>query len=66
MMRFVGSHRQDMPKGIAYSVIDYREMVDCMGRCIRDDKAGYIEQHYSYILASWPRRRTMVDLNHRI
>ncbi|MFT7036393.1 MAG: REP element-mobilizing transposase RayT, partial [Cyclobacteriaceae bacterium] len=50
LMRFVGNHRQDMPKGIAYSLIDYCELVDCTGRCIRDDKAGYIEQHHSPIL----------------
>jgi hypothetical protein len=24
-MRFVGNHRQDMPKGIVYSLIDYCE-----------------------------------------
>jgi hypothetical protein len=51
LMRFVGNHRQDMPKGIAYSLIDYCELLDCTGRCIRDDKAGYIEQHHSPILA---------------
>jgi hypothetical protein len=51
LMRFVGNHRQDMPKGIAYSLIDYCELVDCTGRCIREDKAGYIEQHHSPILA---------------
>jgi hypothetical protein len=51
LMRFVGNHRQDMPKGIAYSLIDYCELVDCTGRCIREDKAGYIEQHQSPILA---------------
>jgi len=50
LMRFVGNHRQDMPKGIAYSLIDYCELVDCTGRCIRDDKAGYIEHHNSPIL----------------
>jgi len=50
-MRFVGNYRQDMPKGIAYSLIDYCELVDCTGRCIRDDKAGYIEQHHSPILS---------------
>jgi REP element-mobilizing transposase RayT len=43
LMRFVGNHRQDMPKGIAYSLIDYCELVDCTGRFIRDNKAGYIE-----------------------
>jgi len=50
-MRFVGNPRQDMPKGIAYSLIDYCELVDCTGRCIREDKAGYIEQNHSPILA---------------
>ena len=50
LMRFVGNHRQDMPKGIAYSLIDYCELVDSTGRCIRDDKVGYIEQHHSPIL----------------
>jgi hypothetical protein len=35
--RFVCNHRQDMPKGIAYSLIDYCELVDCTGRCIRED-----------------------------
>jgi hypothetical protein len=43
LMRFMGNHRQDMPKGMAYSLIDYCELVDCTGRCIREDKAGYIE-----------------------
>jgi REP element-mobilizing transposase RayT len=50
LMRFVGNHRQEMPNGIAYSLIDYCELVDCTGRCIREDKAGYIEQHHSPIL----------------
>jgi REP element-mobilizing transposase RayT len=50
LMRFVGNHRRDMPKGIAYSLIDYCELVDCTGRCIREDKASYIEQHHNPIL----------------
>jgi hypothetical protein len=49
-MRFVGNHRQNMPKGIAYSLIDYCELVGCTGRCIREDKTGYIEHHHSPIL----------------
>jgi hypothetical protein len=51
LMPFVGNHRQGMSKGMAYSLIDYCELVDCTGRCIREDKAGYIEQHHSPILA---------------
>jgi hypothetical protein len=35
---------------MAYSLIDYCELVDCSGRCIRDDNAGYIEQHHRPIL----------------
>ncbi len=50
LMPFVGNHRQDMPKGIAYSLIDYCELVDCTGRCIRDDKAGHIDHHNNPIL----------------
>lgn len=49
-MRFVGNHRQDMPKGFTYSLIDYCELVDCTGRCIREGKAGYIEHHNIPIL----------------
>jgi hypothetical protein len=51
LMRFVGNHKQDIPKGMAYSLIDYCELVDCTGCCIREDKAGYMEQHHSPILA---------------
>jgi hypothetical protein len=42
-MRFVGDYRQNMRKCIAYSLIDYCELVDSTGRCIREDKVGYIE-----------------------
>ena len=45
LMPFVGNPRQNMPKGIAYSLKDYCELVDTTGRCIREDKAGYIEDH---------------------
>ena len=51
LMRFVGNHRQDMPKGIAYSIIDYCELVDATAKCIRDDKAGYIGHYPNPILA---------------
>ena len=49
-MPFVGNRRQNMPKGIACSLIDYCEFVDCTGRCIREDKVGYIEHNYNLIL----------------
>ena len=50
LMRFVGNHRKDMPTGIAYSVIDYCELVDCTGKCIREDKVGHIDQSQNPIL----------------
>jgi hypothetical protein len=43
LMPFVGGHRQNMPKGIAYYLKDYCELVDLTGRCIREDKTGYID-----------------------
>jgi hypothetical protein len=43
-MPFVGNPRQDMPKGIAYSLKDYCELVDTTGKIIREDKRGYIEE----------------------
>ena len=50
LMPFVGNPRQDMPKGIAYHLKDYCELVDTTGRCIRDDKIGYIDSSHSPIL----------------
>jgi hypothetical protein len=65
-MRFVGNHRQGMPKGMAYSLIDYCELVNCTGRCIREDKAGYIEQHHSPILACLGLDSVRTTLQHRL
>jgi hypothetical protein len=49
-MPFVGKPMQDMPKGISYSLKDYCELVDTTGRCIREDKTGYIENREFPIL----------------
>jgi REP element-mobilizing transposase RayT len=50
LMPFVGNPRQDMPKGISYSLKDYCALVDTTGRCIREDKTGYIDNCHSPIL----------------
>ena len=42
-MPFISSPRQDIPKGIAYSLTDYCERVDTTGKIIRVDKRTYIE-----------------------
>ena len=39
-----------MPKGIAYHLKDYCELVEETGRVIRDDKAGHIDSAHSPIL----------------
>lgn len=39
-----------MPKGIVYSLKDYRECVDVTGRCIRENNAGHIDHQQSPIL----------------
>ena len=50
LMPFVGNPRQNMPTGIAYSLKDYCELVDTTGRCIRENKTGYIDRSQSPIL----------------
>jgi REP element-mobilizing transposase RayT len=50
LLPFVGGHRHNMPKGIAYYLKDYCELVDITGRCIREDKNGYINSSQSPIL----------------
>ena len=50
LMPFVGNPGKDMPKGLPFELKDYIELVDLTGRCIREDKAGYIEDHQPEIL----------------
>ena len=50
LMPFVGNPRQNMLKGIAFCLKDYCELVESTGRCIREDKAGYITPEHSPIL----------------
>ena len=50
LMPFLGNPRENMPKGIMYSLKDYIELVDITGRYIRDDKVGHIYSTHSPIL----------------
>ncbi len=48
---FVGSHRQPMPKGIPFNLIDYLELVDWTGRAILENKRGSIPANEPAIIA---------------
>ncbi|MFC3032726.1 transposase [Pseudoalteromonas fenneropenaei] len=42
LARFAGSPRKHMPKGLPFELRSYLELVDLTGRCMREDKRGYI------------------------
>jgi hypothetical protein len=47
----IGNERHDQPAcGIAFSLMDYLQLVDATGRAIRDDKTGAIPVHLQPIL----------------
>ena len=50
LVPFVGGYRHNMPKGIAYHLKDYCELIDTTGRCIREGKTGHIDSSQSPIL----------------
>ncbi|WP_105258853.1 transposase [Pseudoalteromonas sp. T1lg88] len=50
LMRFVGHPRKPMPKGLPFELRSYLELVEWTGRCIREDKPGYIASDATPIL----------------
>jgi hypothetical protein len=50
LMPFVGNPRRKMPKGLAFHLRDYLQLIDWTGRAIRDDKKGTIQQSLPPIL----------------
>ena len=50
LLPFVGSGHQDKKAGINFSFADYLELIDWTGRCIRNDKKGFISSHQPKIL----------------
>lgn len=42
LLPFVGNPRKNIPKGLPFELIDYLDLIDLTGRCIREDKAGHI------------------------
>ncbi len=49
-MPFVGNPRKTMPKGLPFELKDYLELIELTGRCIREDKAGHIEDSQPALL----------------
>ena len=50
LLRFAGMPRQIMPKGLPFQLKSYLELVEFTGRCIREDKRGYIESTHLPLL----------------
>ncbi len=43
LLRFAGCPRKHMPKGLPFELKSYLELVELTGKCIREDKRGYIQ-----------------------
>ncbi len=48
---FVGNPRKNLPTGLPFKLQDYIELVELTGRCIREDKCGYIDNNQAEILS---------------
>ena len=44
LLPFVGNPRNSLPKGLPFELLDYLQLIDLTGRCIREDKTGYITE----------------------
>ncbi|OBT14008.1 transposase [Vibrio sp. UCD-FRSSP16_10] len=52
LLPFIGHERENQPKGIAFSLKDYLELVDDTGRIIREDKRGVISEDSARLLTT--------------
>lgn len=50
LQRFVGNPRKDIPPGLPFELLDYLQLIELTGKCIKEDKSGYIEQYLPDIL----------------
>lgn len=51
LLPFVGNPKKHMPKGLPFELLDYLSLIEITGRCIRDDKRGYIDNAQPALLA---------------
>lgn len=47
---FIGNPRLNMPKGLPFELTNYIQLVELTGRCMREDKRGYIDNKQDAIL----------------
>ena len=50
LLGFIGNEHQGQPHGIAFSLLDYFELIEETGKIIREDKRGYIDEKHFPIL----------------
>ncbi|MEJ2609343.1 MAG: hypothetical protein P8179_04445 [Candidatus Thiodiazotropha sp.] len=58
---FTGNPRDEMPKGLAFHLTDYIELLDWTGRAILEDKRGFISSEQSPML-----ERLRIDPKNRL
>lgn len=70
LLPYVGYPWQNMPKSIAFELKDYCELVGTTSRCIRNNKARYIDNSHSPIfewlgldLTQWLTLSTVLSLS---
>ncbi len=51
LVDFIGDERNNPPEGLAFSFLDYLELVDWTGRAVRDDKPGAISDSLPPVLS---------------
>ncbi|MBA6364496.1 transposase [Colwellia sp. BRX8-4] len=51
LLSFVGHPRKKMVKGLTFELTDYLQLIELTGRCIREDKYGFIENSQPNILS---------------
>ena len=50
LLPFVGNPKKHMPKGLPFELDDYLQLVDLTGRCIHQNKRGFIDDDLPCIL----------------
>ncbi len=51
LLPFVGAQRANSADGLPFNIQDYLDLIDTTGRCIRDDKSGYISNTQPKLLS---------------